>query len=479
MQNRFNDNRDFEQFVKQNADQYRMFPSEKVWNNIHNTLHVRRRWYGIGIALLLITVTAVTLVMVNHPDKNQPLPQTSVSTVNNITPPKTNPEKVFIAPTKTTDNNATVILRTGKLPAAIFQPAEFKNQPDVVLSNVISTTPTVNSTEPTIANVKQTDVVTSSPRVSNVVATAKPIALKAIAAIPSKTITTTIVDNSIETATTTEQMEQATSSATDINLLTIESVVNSYKNKRKAKKLTLQLYVTPTVSYRALKENSEFINAVQSSNASPLAPTPNLFVPDVNNIVTHKPDIGFQLGISAGYPLSKNITLTGGLQFTVSKYDIKAYRHTTEEARIAVSNDAGGANTLSTYTSYRNYGGNKVNWLHNLYLSASAPIGLELKLINSRRGHVGIGGTIQPTYVIDNRSYLLSTDFKNYAEVPSLIRRWNINTGFEIFVANTAGKVKWRIGPQVRYQTMSSFKEKYPVKEHLFDFGLKLGVLLK
>ena len=46
-----NNNRDFEQFVKQNADQYRMFPSEKVWNGIHNSLHTRRRWYGFGLTL--------------------------------------------------------------------------------------------------------------------------------------------------------------------------------------------------------------------------------------------------------------------------------------------------------------------------------------------------------------------------------------------------------------------------------------------
>ena len=31
-------NRDFEQFVKQNADQYRMFPSEKVWKGVNSAI---------------------------------------------------------------------------------------------------------------------------------------------------------------------------------------------------------------------------------------------------------------------------------------------------------------------------------------------------------------------------------------------------------------------------------------------------------
>ncbi|MEO8405166.1 MAG: hypothetical protein ABI480_11235, partial [Chitinophagaceae bacterium] len=66
-------NKDFEELVKQNADQYRMFPSEKVWKNIHGTLHTRRKWYGVGLAfLLLLTGTAVTWVMVSYPvSKNQ------------------------------------------------------------------------------------------------------------------------------------------------------------------------------------------------------------------------------------------------------------------------------------------------------------------------------------------------------------------------------------------------------------------------
>src|SRR5688572_31773279 len=70
MESNFN-NRDFEQFVKQNADQYRMFPSEKVWKGIHNTLHTRKRWYGFGLALLLLTSGAVTWVMLTPSGKVQ------------------------------------------------------------------------------------------------------------------------------------------------------------------------------------------------------------------------------------------------------------------------------------------------------------------------------------------------------------------------------------------------------------------------
>ena len=61
-------NRDFEQYVKQNADQYRMFPSEKVWKGVNNALHTRRKWYGFWLGfLLLVTGGAVTWVMTSYP----------------------------------------------------------------------------------------------------------------------------------------------------------------------------------------------------------------------------------------------------------------------------------------------------------------------------------------------------------------------------------------------------------------------------
>jgi hypothetical protein len=91
---------------------------------------------------------------------------------------------------------------------------------------------------------------------------------------------------------------------------------------------------------------------------------------------------------------------------------------------------------------------------------------------------IGIGGTIQPTYILGNRTYLLTTDYKNYVQAPSLIRRWNMSTSLEAYAGVSSGKIDWKVGPQIRYQLFSSFRSAYPVKEHLFDFGLKVGIML-
>ena len=48
-------NDEFEEFLKQKADQNKMYPSDRVWNNVYGSLHNRRRWFAIGLVLLLIT----------------------------------------------------------------------------------------------------------------------------------------------------------------------------------------------------------------------------------------------------------------------------------------------------------------------------------------------------------------------------------------------------------------------------------------
>ena len=112
--------------------------------------------------------------------------------------------------------------------------------------------------------------------------------------------------------------------------------------------------------------------------------------------------------------------------------------------------------------------------MQNFYFQVSAPIGVEYTLKKTDKMEFGIAGTIQPTYVLGDRAYLITTDYKSYTEVPSLVRRWNVNTSFEAFV----NYKRWQFGPQVRYQLLSSFINRYPVKENLFDFGMKLGISL-
>jgi hypothetical protein len=462
MENKFN-NRDFEQFVKQNADQYRMFPSEKVWKGIHSSLHTGRRWYGIGLSLLLLTIGTVTWVMLTPAGKNQHVSGKPIIIPQNNTSSEQKDQKPGVASTHFINNTIPFIAgfdnRQNDLPLI--------DNPGINEENTLSFSK--NKTEALADNKSGIVTILASPLTNNETVYYIPININ-FAGI--------ITDDSPEFNLNRDKevaaVENKLPENKEIFPLSIESVVNSFEHVTSRKKLLWQVYFAPTISYRKLTENKTFLSSSQSNNGPFSYPS----IYDINSVVTHKPDMGFELGFSTGYPLSKSIRVIAGLQFNVSKYDIRAYDHPTELTTIALNSGIGSSSSVSTATNYRNFDGYRTNWLHNLYLSASVPIGAELKLTGDNKTYLGIGGTIQPTYILGDRAYLISTDYKNYAEVPSLIRKWNFSTSFETFAGYSTGKINWKVGPQVRYQLLSSFQQKYPVKEHIFDFGLKVGLTL-
>jgi hypothetical protein len=134
------------------------------------------------------------------------------------------------------------------------------------------------------------------------------------------------------------------------------------------------------------------------------------------------------------------------------------------------------ADTVSNYTSIRNFEGYYPEQLQNQYFQLSMPLGAELKLLGNKRLQFSIAGSIQPTYLISSNSYLLSSDFKNYVQNPDLARKFNVHTNFEAFVSYKMGGLKWQLGPQFRYQLLSSYTNEYAIREYLTEFGFKLGV---
>ncbi len=460
MESNFN-NRDFEQFVKQNADQYRMFPSEKVWKGVYSTLHTRRKWYGIGLTLLLLTIGSVTWVMLNPSDKTQSVSSnpTIISQANTSVIQEDQPQNKVTAPGGSANSLPFVggLNNWQKIDATIEHTALIMNP---VLNDQLIV-------EKLIANKE-----TGSLKVIMPVYNKETVFYNSLSINNYGTATDDNLDFYLDKNQKVLATDNIVTERNNIYPLSIESVMNSFSGSGNRKRWIWQVYFAPTISYRKLVENKSFPSSSQSSSFNYNA------VYDINSVVTHKPDMGFEIGFGAAYPLSKNIRLTAGLQFNVSKYDIKAYNYPTEFATIALRNGPGSTSSVSTATNYRNFNGTKTNWLHNLYLSASLPIGIDLKLADNTKNYIGIGGTVQPTYILGDRAYLISTDYKNYVEVPQLIRKWNVSTSFEVFAGYSTGKINWKVGPQVRYQLLSSFEKKYPVKEHVFDFGLKVGIML-
>jgi hypothetical protein len=435
-----NFNNEFERFLKENADQYRVYPSAKVWNGIYTTLHTRRKWFGLGIVLLLLTGTLVTLLITNSSKEtvvtvNKPSADNKPASITNLhlqAPDK----KVSL--NKFQNNLPIIAVAANKLVG--ISNGHLLQKPDLTLNENTFYSNYISSFNPLAINITDelTDQDLYSPQ----------------AAVKTYSYSKQLNDNSFN--------------------WTIESVLNSYHKRNK--RLGFQFNFTPTISYRKLSANKSFLrSAALQSNI----PYTYAALYDINSAVTHKPDMGLELGLTAKYSLSNAFKIKAGVQFNINRYDIKAFNYPFELTTIALKGDRGaGVDSFRTVSSHRNFNGYSANWLQNFYFQISIPVGVEINLIGDEKVQFGVAGTIQPTYVLGDRAYLLSTDYKNYAEVPWLIRRWNANTALETFVSYSTGRMKWQVGPQVRYQLLSSFVDKYPVKENLFDFGLKVGISL-
>lgn len=440
-------NEDFEDFLKKSADSLRMKAPDKVWQNLSKELNRKRRRFTIGLSAFLLISSAVGYGVITN------LPDAQVANSN-------------AGPTKADENlNETTTTKN-------YQSSEQTFTPVISLNN--TSAPTSREEQPSAgARVIPFGRNTTTPTAElNTALLNEPLTTE-------NEFVPTIVDSYTELEEETRTEKQTTASAISENQelpYSIESVINSYKARGGKKKWETQLYFTPTISYRKLTENKSYLRSLDPAVAAASFPGLNS---SVNNNVTHKPDIGFELGVAAKYAVSNKLKVRGGVQFNVNRYDVKAFSTPLTQTTIAL-NTAGGIDSLRAISGYSNdpMQGYKSNWLQNLSFQLSVPIGAEFIIRETDDVEFGVATTIQPTYVLGDRAYLITTDYKNYTQVPWLIRRWNVNTALETFVTLKSGKTKWQVGPQVRYQLLSSFISKYPVKENLFDFGLKVGITL-
>ncbi len=436
-----NENENLEEFLRQNADELRMRPSGNVWKGISKRLNQRRRRIGFILCISLLATSGLVYYLLEN-------------TVGNSTDALTGKETIAA---KNPERSSTI--KTSK-PGSDFQKQASINS-EFIERNEVSYQP--KSSSFINENIQQ------GTNFFDVTTNASSVGTNDLL-IAENDFVPTVIDSYPGNETNINAVKPIDNKP-DLRSdpLSIESVVNSY-TKEKNKKLTLQVFFTPTVSYRRLTENKSYTRTTSPNNI------PSTFqgLYDINSAVTHKPDFGFELGTMAKYPVGKNFKLRAGLQFNISRYDIKTFSSTYQIGTIRFNN----RDSLNTVSGYNNFNGYKSDWLQSFYFQVSMPVGLEYKIAGNGKSEIGVATSIQPTYLLNDRAYLITSDYKTYVEVPWLVRKWNLNTSFETFVSYKTGKLKWQVGPQVRYQLKSSFEKKYPVKENLFDFGLKVGLSL-
>ena len=458
-------NGDFEKLLRDNANQYRMYPSEKVWKGIHSSLHTRRRWYGLTAAIMLLVTGSIVSIIIysDKPGKNNLTSQKNISVQNNSQKQTlstvSNETKTFtpaINEIKSADHHTSNLTELYSDGPVFKTPTGGNTHSNVILNSNLSNKNDRDAFESNTYNKNET--ISESP-FSTDLNLLKQNSSEVVLIDDIATNEKTITDQSRVGENTEKEIHDAVSALASQNILLVKP--------KKQSKVTAQVFFTPTVSYRKLKENK---NVYAGSG---------FYVPtiDLNNIVKHKPGMGLEFGIEGKYKMNKKLSLTTGLQFNINRYDILAYSHPTEIATVALTSSYGVVDSLATLSNYRN-SGTSANWLENFYFQVAVPVGVEVILTENKNFKWGLSGTIQPTYVIGDRAYVISSDYKNYGKFPDVMRRWNISTGVGTFVAYSTGRINWQVGPHLRYQHLSSFVSELSVKEKLYAIGLKVGATL-
>jgi hypothetical protein len=444
------DDYNFERFLRSQAEAYRMYPSEKVWSKINAATRVKRKRYTWASAILLffciVSTAGYELSFDNY--------QKAVIQLNNA---------IFTA---RTNNILSVAKKT------LGTTYSKKHYSIIAVRNLYASNSfAFSSNNLPLFSAQKNSSNTKAVGHWATINTQKVAAeegYQSIATLPNLSVS--VIDSSGKEAlpkpiaVKANQLEEGSASARALwqQLLQKEAMTKPKSN------LSFVLYASPIVSYRQLS------NTHRSSTFLPVAAN---FSDDVDHFVQHQPAIGFELGSKAQLNLSNSLLLQAGVQFNYSRYNIKAYNGGSEKATLLVLRGGTAvADTIASYTSLRNFDGTTPKQLQNQYLQLSIPIGVEWAVLGRKRLQLSIAASLQPSYLLTNNTYLISSDYKNYIQNFDLARRFNLHTNVEAFVSYKTGGLRWQIGPQFRHQSLSSFSNQYPIREYITEFGVKLGV---
>ena len=435
---------DLEVFLKQTADEHTMYPSEKVWKGVRKNLFWHKNRYSITGSILALCLLFV-------------LPESFFTFFNN-TPGTTSKSKKSNTTLFSSPAAGLKAIRGNISPIAV-NTAPVVNNPALFVA--AKKEPVTQNARTHIKQLHRSGIFTQPATLlhdRNEIQIAAPFA----ESIPVKEEKEVTITNPNTQEETPEQYHG------DVNWLQELAVIKL--THKKQSRFNLQFYFSPLVSYRTLTDNDH--NTHTSTMAGPVAASQI----NINQYVDHQPSMGVELGSNVLLRAGNNLTIKSGLQLNYSRYTIKAYKAGYQKASIALNSFGRMADTMTSYTTLRNFNGYIQEQLQNQYLQISLPIGAELKLLGNKRFQINVAGTIQPTYLLLNDTYLLSTDYINYTKEPSLVRRWNVHSSAEAYISYQFAKVRWQVGPQFRYQLMSSFNDRYPIKEYLMEYGIKFGI---
>lgn len=512
----------FEQLLKEKSDEFRMYPSKRVWHSIYNDLHPARKWPSLAISMLLIIAlffagywnntnnssSASTLADAFLPGKNvdytnnlnAPIISENLNNKSNLSLNKDYKEVAQpnnLIKEKATDKignsstNASTSYSITKVKPVLKNNLQ-KNKANTIAEKTTIeqfvqednatdlSTLTKLATDQNIIISDNNDNIIESGKINNEIKSNTDI-------VPGKIADNNI--NVIENKSADIKLDEKQSNKlvnaklnSSIKPISKEDKAwmddyvfyNKPIRKKWKDKTAFEFYITPGISYRKNSSNTKY----ETSASNSFAATP--YINGIsNNDANQKPALGLEAGAGIVYSIAKNIRLKAGIQGNYTNYIIHADETNHPILTTVLLNDLNTGNTYleSRASSLSNSSGLQSVKVHNKTYQISLPVGFAYKLTGNNKIEWYAGATIQPTYVFGGKANLLSLDKRNYISDASLIRSWNLNTGFETYIHYKFAGYTLQAGPQFRYQIASTYSQKFTINENLYNTGIKIGLL--
>jgi hypothetical protein len=508
MERRF-DMSDFEQSLKDHADQFRLIPSKRVWNGIYNNLHPGSKWPSITVAIIFL-ITLVTIGNLNNSQKNSDNKIIAVKssdskatnnpkfisglTLNerkkqeaNSLPVKINkspnPAHKSVSEFNSVDKNTSIKEKSATENISLDKKNAVKNTNQFFEKNNLSTekfsinqqknkSKLSNNNSENISSIDEKTASTFAPNESELQTIGNEFTFTELFNSLKNDLIFPVSNELI--SFTPAYFPESNSIAQSENKTSVVSPSKASPSKKplrkKSKSVEWTFYVTPLIS-SVIFDKKTSQPSLSSQNS--IVMLQNQSQPSLQLI--HNPRLGFKAGVEMAYKFSGKFGLITGANINYSSYsNISNFIHPTYANLILIENS--GVYQRNYLTHYGNGQSPSQISLTNYNLEISVPVGLQYKIWENGKTQIDLSSVIEPSTVLKSDAFIISSDGRYYVNDPSLIRKFNVGAAFGSYITFSGKKIKWHIGPDFRYQLLSTYKNIYPSKEHFIDYGIRIGI---
>lgn len=487
MENSF-DTDDFESFLKDTIDSFKMYPSKKVWFGLYNNLHPSRRWPSLAVSLLLIC-SILFIGISNNNSINNTSKHYVAEKIKNQTKNNSAMISDFTKNKKAVPYKSSLTLNNSTVP--VIKSLQKNN---ISLINLSNPTPSASvEIRSTAGEVKVTDLagVTTLKKAEPVYNVEIPTSFELVP-FPSDNT----ADRSKQLSPNTNYPKRIIAHTKPLKAENALSKVKledktwiddyAFYNRPAVSKWksysALQFYLTPSQGFRELYKNNELAIAPTLANNG-LVVNNTLNTLPLKDKITQYSALNIEGGGAFLYNLSKKFRFKTGIQLNYTNYNVDANKlEHPNQTYLLLNNTNTGAAILVSRTSFYANSTSEENKrkLKNNSLQLSVPIGVDYRLAGKNNLKWYAGSSIQPTFITGGHLYALSADEKNYVDDISLLRKWNFNASVETFLSfKTINGTIISAGPQLRYQLLSTYDKRFTYTEKLYNLGVKLGITTK